>query len=117
MAAVKSARKSFFNRLAIATVLIATLSFLGTDLLDRLDGIQAEGAGRHRAADGVLRARDHAIHPPVHQARAAAEAGRPGRLRRRALVGEAHLRRRRAGAEGRQRRSALAVSGPLLEQP
>ena len=61
----------------------------GADLLDRLDRLQAAGACRHRAADGVLQPEITSVHQAVHQARAVDEAGRSGRLRRGAVVGEA----------------------------
>ena len=72
-------------------------------LLDRLDRVQAAQRRHLGAADGLLHARDHAVHQALHQAGAADQAGGPGGLRGGALVGAAHLRRRRARAAGRAR--------------
>ena len=91
------------NRLAIAAVLVVDADLPRADLLDRLDRLQAARRRDLGAADGVLRSPRSRLRQALHQAGAAARAGRPRGLRRGALVGAAHLRRRRAGAAGQGR--------------
>ena len=110
MAAVRSTSENALNRLAIAAVIVDHIDLPVADLLDRLDGLQAAQPRDDGAADGDVHAGDHAVPEAVHQARAALSAGRQGDLCRRALVGAAHLRQRRARAEGgRRRRSSPPI--------
>lgn len=68
MAAVQTRSERALNRLAIAAVLVITLLFPRTDLLDHVNGLQTAQPRNDHPPDGYLRAGDLAFRQALHQA-------------------------------------------------